>query len=758
MGRYGQGLLLAPLLDNNRGRIELLNSLLLSFPGTPILYYGDELGMGDNYHLGDRHGVRTPMQWSPDRNAGFSPANPQSLYLPVIIDPEYNYEVVNAETAERNQSSFLWWMRRLIAAYKTLPALGGGGLGFVHSENTKVLCFLRIHGENRLLVVANLSRYAQVVELDLSEQAGYTPVEVFGRTRFPVIRQELYVLTLGSHDHFWFQLENGPEKPPLAGAKPTVRLAVDAENGINLRENRAALESSLLLAALARSLRGAAPAGTFRELKIVDALPVKSPDPGATLFVVEGVQGQSPLNTHLLFLSVIGEKRLETFTQQAPDAVLATLAGQGGPAILADGFEDLQAVAGLAALLGAKRKFHGLTSRFLVENCAPKSLLKDLAHPSGQVRRIQVTPYTVCYSLGDAVFLKIFRRPEEGSHPEPELLSILNAAGFQGVPRLLSSLAYQRPRGDTMMLAVAMEYVQDAADGATFVLDGVDRYLQEVLASGIAAPAPLPADPFAQPETTPAQLELLGGYTLEFFRLLGRRTSQFHRILAGLDTPAFAPEPVTKFYLRSQYQTMRNLTQRTAQAVERMARSRGPVDGQPFRSLPVSLLLQHFSKLLTMEPMGLRIRTHGDFQLENVLHLGKDFMLVDFDGDVRIPLGERSFKRPALRDVASMIFSIGFTSEKALRRHLERNPTHRDELAPWLSLWRRTAILAYLSAYLQDAGSQTFLPQQDEVTRQLLMVFILEHSLRSMNRSLEEAPDDVFPMMEMTDFLLNLFP
>ncbi|HML56241.1 MAG TPA: maltose alpha-D-glucosyltransferase, partial [Solidesulfovibrio magneticus] len=211
---------LAPLMQNDRRRMELINILLLSFPGTPILYYGDEIGMGDNYHLGDRNGVRTPMQWSPDRNAGFSRANPQSLFLPVVSDPEYHFERVNVETQERNPSSFLWWIRRLLAAYKAEPALGRGDLHFVAGENTKVLALLRRHGEHRLLAVINLSRQAQATELDLAELAGYTPVDVFGQTRFPVIGRAPYVLTMGGHDYFWFRLEPEPDADAAAPTGP----------------------------------------------------------------------------------------------------------------------------------------------------------------------------------------------------------------------------------------------------------------------------------------------------------------------------------------------------------------------------------------------------------------------------------------------------------------------------------------------------------------------------------------------------------
>lgn len=749
---------LAPLMQNNRRKMELINFLLFSFPGSPIMYYGDELGMGDNYHLGDRHGVRTPMQWSPDRNAGFSPANPQSLYLPVIIDPEYHYEVVNAETAERNPSSFLWWMRRLIAVYKGLPVLGVGDLAFIHTENTKVLSFLRTHGEVRLLVVANLSRYAQVAEFDLSALAGHTPVEVFGRTRFPGIRKEPYVLTMGPHDHFWFLLENGSGKPRPSEVQSVSSLVVDAENGLHHKENLSQLESSLLPVALARGMRGTTISGAFGELRVLDALPLKCHEPGATLFMVEDVQGLSPQNTHLLLVSVIDEKRTEMFAAQVPDAVLARLDGVNASKILADGFEDTEAVVSLAALLGSNRKYHGQASRFLVEAHAPKSMRKHLANPSGQIRRIHSTPYTASYSLGNSVFLKIFRHPEEGSHPELELLTVLNAAGFTGVPRLLASLAYRRPGRENMVLALVTDYVQNAQDGSAFVLDAVDRYLEQVLASGAASLAPLPPDPFVLPTISTAQRELLGEYTLEFFRRLGHRTAQFHKILAGIGTPAFASEPVTKIYLRSLYQTMRNLTHRTELALGLAARAQGEDDARQVRSLPVSLLLQHFAKLLTMEPLGQRIRLHGDFQLDNVLHLGKDFMLVDFDGDVRMPVGERSIKRPALRDVASMICSIGVTAEKAMRRHLERNPADRDGLTPWLSLWRRTALLTYLSSYLDHAGGEAFLPQQESVVRQLLMVFILEQNLRSLIRSLDETSSDVPILLDTMDFILKRFP
>src|SRR6202035_3090671 len=206
---------LAPLLANSRRKMELLNTMLLSMPGTPIIYYGDEIGMGDNIYLGDRNGCRTPMQWSPDRNAGFSKANPQQLHLPVIIDPEYHYEAINVENQQKNLSSLLWWMRRVIAMRKNFRAFSRGTLEFLFPDNAKVLAFLRRHEDETVLVVVNLSRFAQVVELDLAQFSGSVPIEVFSRNAFPSIKKSSYVLTLGPHAHYWFVLQPQTERRRL---------------------------------------------------------------------------------------------------------------------------------------------------------------------------------------------------------------------------------------------------------------------------------------------------------------------------------------------------------------------------------------------------------------------------------------------------------------------------------------------------------------------------------------------------------------
>jgi maltose alpha-D-glucosyltransferase/alpha-amylase len=190
---------LAPLLDNNRRRIELMNCLLFSLPGTPVIYYGDEIGMGDNFYLGDRDGVRTPMQWSPDRNAGFSASNPQKLYLPVILDPQYNYEAVNVEMQRANTSSLFWFMKRMISMRKRCKAFGRGDMKFIHVDNPRVLAFTRTYEDETLLTIVNLSKHSLAAEVDLSAFKGFVPLEVFSRNEFPIIQEDRLYLLHSAH-------------------------------------------------------------------------------------------------------------------------------------------------------------------------------------------------------------------------------------------------------------------------------------------------------------------------------------------------------------------------------------------------------------------------------------------------------------------------------------------------------------------------------------------------------------------------------
>jgi maltose alpha-D-glucosyltransferase/alpha-amylase len=197
---------LFPLMENDRRQVELLHSLLFTLPGSPILYYGDEIGMGDNIYLGDRNGVRTPMQWSSERNAGFSRALPSRLYSPVIIDPLYSYEAINVESAS-HRASFLNWLRHLIKIRQSHPAFSRGKVRFLDDGNKKVLSYLCVYKDDVALVINNLSRYSQFIQVDVHEYAGYTPVDLFGGTVFPKLQKDRYFITVAPHSFYWFRLQ-----------------------------------------------------------------------------------------------------------------------------------------------------------------------------------------------------------------------------------------------------------------------------------------------------------------------------------------------------------------------------------------------------------------------------------------------------------------------------------------------------------------------------------------------------------------------
>jgi maltose alpha-D-glucosyltransferase/alpha-amylase len=319
---------MAPLLGNDRRRIELLHGLLFSLPGTPVLYYGDEIGMGDNIHLGDRNGVRTPMQWSADRNAGFSRANPQQLYLPVVADPEYHFTAINVENQSRNPHSLLWWIKRLLALRESTRAFGHGSFEFVLPDNRKTLAYLRRHGEEAILVVANLSRFAQPVEIDLSPFQNFRPVEMFGRTPFPRIGSAPYLLTLSPHAFHWFRL-----LPPDASQAPPPPAVLNVQGGLQVLGSGAGREEleQVLPGWLARRPWYAARGPGLLSSQITGIVPLET---GVVVLArVEAREGEA----ESLALPLTASFGAEAAAVAERDGVLARLTGLAAEGVLHDG-------------------------------------------------------------------------------------------------------------------------------------------------------------------------------------------------------------------------------------------------------------------------------------------------------------------------------------------------------------------------------------------------------------------------------------
>ncbi|MDQ6792174.1 MAG: maltose alpha-D-glucosyltransferase [Candidatus Dormibacteraeota bacterium] len=420
---------LAPLLNNNRRRIELMNGLLFSLPGTPVIYYGDEIGMGDNIYLGDRDGVRTPMQWSGDRNAGFSTANRQRLYLPVITDPEYHYEAINVEAQEANQQSLLHWMKRLIALRKRHPAFGRGSVEFLHPNNRKVLAFVRRHGKEQILIVANLSRFAQFAEIDMSSYEGLIPVELFGRTEFPRIGELPYLVTLGPHAFYWFSLEPARVELSHNGRAPELSLA-DEE-----------LEHVLPQYLVGQRWYGAK-SRRIKEVHVLDSVPMAE----AQVKLVEALFDEGDPKMFVLPLCQDGQGQVVDAVSQA-----------------SFNHELLDAMT-------HRRRFRGTRGDILA---LPTSELGRLRAEGDELvpRPSDAEQSNNSVIFGERLIMKLYRHLEEGLNPDLEISRFLTESGFNNVAPVAGALLYRWDPEHSATLAMLQAYVPNQGDGWSHALN-----------------------------------------------------------------------------------------------------------------------------------------------------------------------------------------------------------------------------------------------------------------------------------------------
>ncbi len=743
---------LAPLLENNRRKIELMTSLLFSLPGTPVIYYGDEIGMGDNIYLGDRNGVRTPMQWSGDRNAGFSRANPQRLYLPIITDPEYHYESVNVEAQENNPSSLLWWMRRLIRMRKHHRAFGRGTIQFLNPENRKVLAFVREYEEEHILVVVNLSRFAQHVELELSRQAGMVPVELFGQNEFPEVGQGGYPLTLGPHSFYWFSLVPAAERREGADVDPAAARSRVVQVGGEWTEvlrDRAAGELAAILPDWVRAQRWfRGKARPVREMAITDAIPVEGiEDVRLVLLRVDFVDGDS--DTYVLPLAY--ERSADALLEDRPQQVITRLrvGDAREPGVLYDAVARPDVANALLGQIESGRTEHGARGDVaaLLTGGHDELAARGVIDEAPAVHRGEQSNTTVTY--GDRWALKLFRRLEDGVSLDLELGRFLTERNFAHAPGVAGALEYRREGEEPRTLALLSEFVTNEGDAWKLTLDELGAYFERAQASK-RTPRALPTDPQALlrragEDVTPEAQELIGAY-LGLARLLGRRTAEMHLALGGeLDDPAFAAEPFNSFYQRSLYQSMRNLTGHVLQSLERRRDNLEPKVPEIGAVLDrEAMILERFRRVVGNRIEAVRIRTHGDYHLGQVLFTGKDFVITDFEGEPARPLSERRIKRSPLRDVAGMLRSFHYAVYTA-RFEAERSgllhTAAAETLEPFVQQWYGWVAATYLKGYLAASRGATFVPHDERDLETLLSVYLLEKAVYEIGYELNNRPD-----------------
>ncbi len=723
---------LAPLVGNDRRKMELLNGLLFSLPGTPVLYYGDEIGMGDNVYLGDRNGVRTPMQWNSDRNAGFSRSNPQRLILPVIIDPEYHFEAINVEAQQNNTHSLLWWTKRLIALRKQYQAFGRGSIDFLNPDNSRVLAFVRQHEGETLLVVANLSRFVQHVELDLTKYQGTVPTELFGRARLPMVTERAYSLTLGSYAFYWMALEKPPENEAQSRLESYSPPSIEGSSlhALTAGDERGALEEILPAFLESRPwFRGRN--RRIATARVADAVTLGEGDGVlvATFVAVEYSSGEP--ETYVLPLAFLAKSAKGEARTPSTEVVCAFVRLGAVEGALVDALDDATSSRPLldALLRGARAR--GDAGKIFGTAFEP-----GLEVDGGDARAIGAKHSNAAIKYGDRFLLKVYRRLEAGRSPELDAGRLLAKVAPALVPHFVGMIEYRNERSEPSTLAVLQRFVPNEGTAWEQANAELGRFYERVLAShGEPALPPGPTGPLAShasQELPPALAETMSAYA-SMARLLGTRTAEMHIALASTDDPAFAPEPFSSFDRRSIYQSFRNLIGRVVREL-RVHRTDLPQHTRLLAQQLVgreSAILERMAPLLQAWSGGLRIRVHGDYHLGQVLNTGKDFVVIDFDGDQRNSLAERRRKRSALRDVAAMVRSFRYAAYVSRTQGVVREED-QARLVPWEQLWSAWAAAAFLRGYFERARGAAFLPADEEALAMLLDRHVFARALHEL--------------------------
>ena len=725
---------LTPLMENDRRKIELLNSVMLSMPGTPVMYYGDEIGMGDNVFLGDRDGVRTPMQWGPDRNGGFSRSDPARLYLPPIMDAVYGFQSVNVEAQSRSPSSLLNWMKRIIAVRRVHRAFGRGDLKFLYPRNRKVFAYLRSYEDETILCVVNLSHSPQPVELDLSEYKGRIPLELLGRSAFPRIGDLPYLLTLQAYGFFWFILKQPSQseiEPPLVVPPEFVTLVLP--NGwadLLDRHNRPQIENDILPVFLVARRWFAGKSRRMQRSTVVARAEIAGQTDRWLILIVETEFVDGTTQRYHLPLAAVWDVDPGDTVLLAHKLAETRRFRRNGAIVDAMARPDFVLDAVRAIGENEVRQTEAGELRFRRAAAFAKATLP--ATPA--VRAIGAEQSNSSALIEDYAVLKIYRQLQPGINPEIEIGEYLTErTSFANTPALLGTIELVEPSTDEAAatcttLGVLTEFVRDQGDAWTQALDYLDRTLDHAtLGEGAEAEAT------AQPD--------LFYFTLA--RQLGLRTAQLHRALcpADDDDPRFAPEPVTPGDLASWREAAHRLATRVLATLA--GPHELPAEARDLATTLIAardLLFAHIDSL-PAAITAVQTRFHGDYHLGQVLVVKNDFFIIDFEGEPMRPIAERRAKNSPLRDVAGMLRSFSYAAATALRRKGEIPPAQRATLQDSAARWLTAASDAFIGGYREEMTDCPVLPADLVEAQHLVDFFTLEKALREIEYELANRPE-----------------
>ncbi|RFU48800.1 maltose alpha-D-glucosyltransferase [Paraburkholderia sp. DHOC27] len=649
---------LAPLMERDRRRIELINSLLLSMPGTPVIYYGDELGMGDNIHLGDRDGVRTPMQWSSDRNGGFSRADPEQLVLPPVMGSLYGFDAVNVEAQSRDPHSLLNWTRRMLATRRAKQTFGRGTIRFLKPANRKILAYLReLPGEPTILCVANLSRAPQAVELDLSEFAGSVPIEMTADSVFPAIGQLTYLLTFPPYGFLWFLICPGTQRPTWAQAHseplPEFVTIVIREGQVGpTPENVRLLESEVLPSWLSRRRWFASKDQQLHAVRLAALTTI--PNGGFAFTEIEADVGDHT-ERYVLPIAITwgGETTYPLFMQLA----LARVRRGRNVGHLTDAF---------ALPIFAHNVLRKLRERAVVPTVQkseirfiPTDRLSELdLGERPEIRWLAAEQSNSSLIIADAVVLKLVRRLVAGIHPEAEISRYLTKIGYANTAPLYGEVVRVDPAGVPHTLCILQGFIDNQGDAWNWALDYLRRMIDDLALAVDADDAVPDRDKEAQ---------AIEGYRA-MAGVIGKRLGELHVALASpTDDPAFAPEAATpeqvQAWIEGTVSLLNSALDLLGPRLDQLA--------EDTQGLARSLLdrrealVEAVKKLVPADAGALRTRIHGDFHLGQVLVAQGDAFLIDFEGEPARSLDERRQKSSPMRDVAGLLRSFSYASAAA---------------------------------------------------------------------------------------------
>ncbi len=741
---------LAPLLGNNRRKIELMNALLFSLPGTPIIYYGDEIGMGDNFYLGDRNGVRTPMQWNVDRNAGFSRVNPQKLYLPIVTDPEYHYEAINVENQEKNHASLLWWMKRVIAMRKRYKAFGRGSIEFLFPDNPKVLAFIRHYQDEHILVVMNLSRFSQVVELDLSTFSDCTPEDVFSGNKFPKITKSPYVLTINRHDYFWFLIQKEAEELRLAKDESIPELSINGKwETVFQGKTAVKLEKMILPVYLKKSRWFGGKASDIQEVKIIENISLQKDTHTTQLILIEVKYNGKESDRYVLSFSYLSGSEAETMLHENPQKIVMKLKTDDTEGIVYDGIYDEEFQKFILKMAVNRLSVKGTQGRLVVHTgkMHKQYKLKELLSEKSSVLKAEQSNSSLLY--GKELIFKLYRRLCEGINPEWEIGRFLGEyTSFANVPAFIGEIAYVRKGNQPISIGILQRFIPNHGDAWSYTLDSLMTYFDRVFAKKNEI-LEMPVMSFSLLETTSHEIpllfkELIGGVYLEMTSLLGKRTAELHIALSKeTDNNEFRPEPFSRLYQRSLYQSMQSYLKKVFTLLRKNMKKlpENTKESVDKLLLQENRIIELYKNIFKKKISALKIRIHGDYHLGQVLYTGNDFFIIDFEGEPARSLSERRLKKSVLKDVAGMIRSFHYVSNTALLKHITIRPEDIPVLEPWTNLWYQYVAGIFLKSYIETAKNTHLFPENNEDFTMLLTSFLLEKAVYELGYELNNRPE-----------------